>query len=75
MVFSGNNFLGLKPENALGTNFFTKFSIVGVWQCFEYASGFEYTRVFASEYASNSKYVRVLNILFPKYKKISFPEN
>ena len=28
-----------------------------------------------SKYASSPKYARVLNIIFPKYKKVLFPEN
>ena len=36
-------------------------------QCSEYA--------FGSKYVSSSKFARVLNIPFPKYNKVPFPEN
>ena len=53
--------LGLKVRQVA---IFTKHSIVDVWQCSEFTSG--------SRYAFTSKYGRVLNIPFPKYKKNSF---
>ena len=54
---------------------FEKRFIVVVWQCSEYASGSKYAATLNMSgfwIYQGSKYARVLNVPFPKYKKISF---
>ena len=62
---------------------FAKRSIIDVWQCSEYVSDSKYAMVLNMLLVLNisgfwichgSKYARVLNILFQKYKKAPFPE-
>ena len=57
---SSESYLLKYKRNITLDSFFTKRSIVDVCQC--------------SEYASSSKYARVLNMPSPKYKKVPFPE-
>ena len=68
MGFFNKKFWGLRSESAIGSYFCKMFHSV-FWICLRFWIYQD------SKYASSSKYVRVPNIPFLKYKKVPFLEN